>query len=244
MKAAAIFAFALAAMVPSLCCAQMDMSSQGASMTMKEIPPRRSFLPPVRMTGIGNSHIAINSTPEAQMWFDQGLNLLHDFWEYESARAFEQSVRVDPSCAMCYWGLHQALIFRHSGSTAYSGAALDNAVRLRGKADEMGKFYIDAAVAASDARKAPTPGSGSAAEEDKEISILRQLVKKYPADTEANIFLAVSLQDGYDDAGEPKKGTKEAITILTQVLKTAPTIPPPITTGYTLSKQATNPNRH
>jgi hypothetical protein len=32
----------------------------------------------------------------------QGLNLLHDFWDYESARAFEESVRVDPQCAMCY----------------------------------------------------------------------------------------------------------------------------------------------
>ena len=43
------------------------------------------------------------------MWFDQGLNLLHDFWDYESARAFEQAVRVDPNCAMCYWGLYNAL---------------------------------------------------------------------------------------------------------------------------------------
>jgi hypothetical protein len=66
------------------------------------MPPEK--LPPsIRMSGIGNAHMEITATPEAQMWFDQGLNLLHDFWDYESARAFEQGVRVDPQCAMCYW---------------------------------------------------------------------------------------------------------------------------------------------
>ncbi|WP_263374277.1 tetratricopeptide repeat protein [Granulicella aggregans] len=223
MKAAALLAFTIAAVAPlSPCSAQMDMSSHGAAMTMKEIPPPEKLPVPVKMTGIGNSHIAINSTPEGQMWFDQGLNLLHDFWEYESARAFEQSVRVDPNCAMCYWGLHQALIFRHSGATAYSGTALDNAVRLRDKANEMGKLYIDAAVAASEARKASGAGNGSPAMDEKETSIFRELVKKYPNDTQANIYLAISLQNGYDDAGEPKKGTKESIAILTEVLKKTP----------------------
>jgi tetratricopeptide (TPR) repeat protein len=223
MKAALPLAFAVAIGVPtSFCFAQMDMSSHSAAMTMKEIPPPEKLPVPVRMAGIGNSHITISSTPEAQLWFDQGLNLLHDFWDYESARAFEQAVRVDPNCAMCYWGLHQALIFRHSGATAYSGAALDNAVRLRGQADEMGKLYIDAAVAASDARKASDAGTSSPAIDGKETSIFRELVKKYPIDTQANIYLAISLQNGYDDAGEPKNGTKETISILTEVLKKIP----------------------
>ena len=52
------------------------------------IPPPEQLPPPVKMTGIGNSHIAIKASPEAQAWFDQGLSLLHDFWDYESARAF------------------------------------------------------------------------------------------------------------------------------------------------------------
>ena len=63
---------------------------------MKEIPPPEKLPPPLKMTGIGNSHLTIKATPEAQMWFDQGLTLLHDFWDYESIRAFEQSIRVDP----------------------------------------------------------------------------------------------------------------------------------------------------
>lgn len=87
----------------------MNMASMGME-TQDETPP--GALPvPLKMTGIGNVHMRITATPEAQMWFNQGLNLLHDFWDYESARAFEQSVRVDPQCAMCYWGLYKAESF-------------------------------------------------------------------------------------------------------------------------------------
>ena len=84
--------------------AQMNMAGHDMS-AMKEIPPPDQLPPPLAMTGIGNSHLKITATPEAQVWFDQGLNLLHDFWDYESARAFQQAIRVDPNCAMCYWGL-------------------------------------------------------------------------------------------------------------------------------------------
>ena len=70
-------------------------------MEMRDETPPEQLPAPQRMTGIGNAQIQITATPEAQMWFNQGLNLLHDFWDYESARAFEQSVRVDPECAMC-----------------------------------------------------------------------------------------------------------------------------------------------
>jgi hypothetical protein len=65
------------------------------------------------MTGIGNAHLKITANPGAQIWFDQGLNLIHDYSDYESARAFEQSIRVDPKCAMCYWGLYKAESFYH-----------------------------------------------------------------------------------------------------------------------------------
>ena len=209
MKAAAFLCFAI---LTTTLPAQMNM----AGMAMKEIAPPDKLPPPVRMTGIGNSHIAIKATPEAQLWFDQGLNLLHDFWDYESARAFEQSVRVDPNCAMCYWGLYQALIFRHGEMTPYSTDALASAVRLEKQADKPGRLYIEAIVAADHARK-------SGADDDpKETATYRELVKKYPHDLQAKIFLAESLQDGYDDKGEPKKGTREAIAILTEVLKTAP----------------------
>jgi tetratricopeptide (TPR) repeat protein len=199
-----------------------DMGNMGhdMGMQMKEIPPPEKLPAPIKMTGIGNSRLTITANPEAQIWFTQGLNLLHDFWDYESALAFQQSIRVDSQCAMCYWGLYQALIFRHSGDSGYAQQALANAVRLKDHASKQERLYIEAAVAASDADKAAGPEGKP--DNTKEIAIWRDLVKQYPNDLQAKIFLSGSLRDGYDDAGEPKKGTKESIAGLQEVLRTAP----------------------
>ena len=194
--------------------AQMNMSGHDMGQ-MKEVPAPDKLPVPVKMTGIGNSYLAIKATPEAQAWFEQGLNLLHDFWDYESAKAFEQSIRVDPNCAMCYWGLYQALMFRQGRPNAYSNAALAGAVRLKDKASKQDRFYIDAAVA-DDGVETP-PGKNA-----KEIAIWQKAVKKDPKDLQAKIFLASSLRDGYDDAGLPKSGQKQSIAVLEEVLKQKP----------------------
>ena len=199
--------------------AQTDMPGHDMGMAMKEIPAPEKLPVPVKMTGIGNSHLAITATPEAQVWFDQGLNLLHDFWDYESTKAFEQAVRVDPNCAMCYWGLYRALMFRTGTPTFYSEQALANAIRLENKSRKNEQLYIAAAMTENDAAKAAGDGNGDNA---KVIAVWRSLVKKSPADLQAKIFLAGALRDGFDENGEPKKGTKEGNAILEEVLKAAP----------------------
>ena len=191
-----------------------------SGIQMKALPAPESLPVPVKMSGIGNSHLTITATPEAQAWFNQGLTLLHDFWDYESERAFEQGVRVDPKCAMCYWGLYQALMFRNGETNAYTAQALANAVRLKPHVSKHEQLYIDAA-AASDAAV-----NVAKSEEDpdntKEIAIWRQIVKQYPSDLQAKLFLAGTLRDGYDDDGNPKKGQKEQIALIQEVLKAAP----------------------
>ena len=203
---------ALSASLLLLLAAPLFAQSPMPAMDMRPIPPPDQLPVPVRMTGIGNSHIAIKATPEAQAWFDQGLSLLHDFWNYESARAFEQAIRADPACAMCYWGLAQALGMRGDDVKAYTDRALAEAVRLKSKAGKSDRLYIDAAVAESRAKEGEKPY----------IAIYRKLVKLAPHDRQARIFLANALNDGYDDNGEPKAGAREAIAILESVLKDAP----------------------
>lgn len=181
---------------------------------MQPISPPDQLPAPIRMMGIGNSHIAIKATSGAQAWFDQGLSLLHDFWDYESAKAFEQAIRVDPSCAMCYWGLAQALDMRGEDEVKpYVRQAMAAAQRLKGHASASDKLYISAEQADLDAKE----GDRSAA-----VAILRKLVKKNPHDLEARVFLAGAVGDGYDDKGEPKSGQKERISILESVLRDAP----------------------
>jgi tetratricopeptide (TPR) repeat protein len=180
---------------------------------MQAVPAPEQLPVPIQMSGIGNGHISITASPEAQAWFDQGLNLLHDFWDYESIKAFEQGIRVDPQCAMCWWGIAQAEGFRGGPGATYGTRAVAEAVRLKGHTKGAEKFYIEAAQADSVAKKG---------DKTQEIAILRKLVKKYPHDLQGRIFLAITVEDGYDDAGEPKPGEKEGIALLEGVLHDAP----------------------
>jgi tetratricopeptide (TPR) repeat protein len=196
--------------------AQMDMSGH-AMETKDEMPPDQ--LPaPQKLTGVGNAHIQIAATVQAQIWFDQGLSLIEDFWDYESARAFEQSVRVDPQCAMCYWGLYKAESFYHGTEQGYAGQALAKAVSLKGRASKHERFYIEASAAHEDALKNAKPFANFS----QELQIWRNLAKKYPKDTQARIFLALSLEDGFDSKGEPRAGQKEALAIFQSVMKDDP----------------------
>src|SRR5215472_353298 len=190
-----------------------------AMETRLEIAPE-DLPAPQKLTGIGNAHIRITATAEAQMWFDQGLNLLHDFWDYESVRAFEQGLRVDPKCAMCYWGLYQAETFAHSNSKYFADRMLKQAVNLRGKVSKAERLYIEASVAAEAARESEKKDANNT--DSKEVQLYRKLVKHDLKDTQARIFLANSLMRGYDDNGEPRPGTKEALAIMQSLLKEDP----------------------
>jgi tetratricopeptide (TPR) repeat protein len=180
-----------------LCPAAPAQEAAGHVMEMKdEIPPDQ--LPaPIRMQGIGNAHMEITAAREAQVWFDQGLNLLHDFWDYESARAFEQAVRVDPHCSMCYWGLYKAESFYHSTAQGLAGRALAQAVALKARVTERERLYIQAA----DEQMHGGGGSFTRAQE-----LLRKIVADYPQDIQARIFLANS-------------GPRDSLAILESILK-------------------------
>ncbi len=205
---------AIALMFAAVLSAAAQSSSAMPPMDgMHAFPPPEQLPVPIHMTGIGNSHIAIKAGPEAQVWFDQGLSLLHDFWDYESAKAFEQAVRTDPQCAMCYWGLAQAITFRGEADKVYADQALAQAAKLKGKAGRTDRLYIEAALAESREKDG---------DHTQSIALYRKLVSKEPHDIEARIFLANALGDGFDDNGDPKPGMKEKIAILESVLRDAP----------------------
>ncbi len=211
--------------------ASCHMATESDEMVAPEKLPA-----PLKLTGIGNGHIEItSSSPEAKMWFDQGLNLLHDFWDYESARAFEQSVRLDPKCAMCWWGLAQAEAFRRDNTTTWSDDALKRAVKLakdKKNTTEAERLYIEAAEAAhkeQPTRSGKGPNTGGkdgtkpvAYKDSKETKVFRKLVALQPDDVQAKIFLAESLMDGFEKDGKPKQGTVQGQALLEALLVTHP----------------------
>lgn len=202
----------IAIVVPQPMMAQNPMAGH-VMQSRDEIPPEQ-LPPPLKLSGIGNAHIKITANAEAQMWFDQGLNLLHDFWDYESVRAFVQGTRSDPNCAMCYWGIYHAELFTHRNEGFYAQQALAKAVALKKQVSEAERWYIEAAEK-SEKESGKRHGSGA-------TKIYRKLVKKYPSDLQARIFLAESVGDGYDDNGQPHPGKKEQLAILQSVLQDDP----------------------
>src|SRR6266404_1402164 len=71
---------------------------------------QKSSTPPdegVRLfDNLGSHHHAITTrSPEAQQYFDQGLRLIWAFNHDEATRAFQEATRLDPDCAMAWWGI-------------------------------------------------------------------------------------------------------------------------------------------
>lgn len=94
---------------------------------------------PWKFENIGRSHFPITtSVPEVQEWFDQGNTLLHSFWYFEAERSFRWCLKLDPECAMAWWGLARST--RGDRSKQF----LTEAVRRKGDASERERMYIEA----------------------------------------------------------------------------------------------------
>ncbi len=57
----------------------------------------------------GHHHPISTKSGRAQRYFDQGLVLTFGFNHDAAVRSFEEAARLDPGCAMCFWGIANAL---------------------------------------------------------------------------------------------------------------------------------------
>ena len=59
---------------------------------------------------LGTHHHEITTdVPLAQAYFDQGMRLTYAFNHQEAVASFRYAAELDPSCAMCWWGVALAL---------------------------------------------------------------------------------------------------------------------------------------
>ncbi len=144
---------------------------------------------PWLIPGVGDAPFPITSkNKEVQQWFNQGNALLHSFWFEEAERSFRWCLKLDPDCAMAYWGL------AHCGFTWFSldtptfddkefgryKTFLKEAVKRSSKASSHEQMYI-AALQASVAK-------GGAA---TMTARMKEIAKKYPDDNEAKALEAL-----------------------------------------------------
>lgn len=194
------------------CIAQHDhgQPQYSSATTFSNLPA-----PPL-MKGIGTASIKVTTkSPEAQKFFDQGLNLLHAFWDMEAYRAFREASRLDPDCAMAWWGIYNALGQNAQEMSEERTAALKRAVDLMPRASDREQHYLRAISLLAE------QGKGRPAW----IAEMEALINKYPDDVEAQLLLANSLSSpaaSYLPDGRPREGKMYGRAILQNLLRTHP----------------------
>jgi len=206
-----IFRVVLAALACSNASAQNPVMSRH-DHTMGSM--QRDLPPPPLMPGIGDANLKITTSSEAaQSYFNQGLRLLHDFWDFESYRAFQEAVRLDPDAAMAYWGEFEALKM-HGPVTDDAKAALEKAKSIEDKVTDHERYYIRAA---EHELKDDEPSEKAAYRREMEA-----LIDKYPDDVDAQALLALAVLSGYDTDGRPRDGELYAQSLLRNLLAAHP----------------------
>jgi tetratricopeptide (TPR) repeat protein len=167
---------------------------------------------------------------KAQAFINQGLNLTYGFNHVEAGRAFREAARLDPDCAMAYWG--QALVLGPNINLPMTpedepkaSALAQKAVSLKAKASPRERAYIDA-VAKRYSGKAEDRGARDQAYADS----MRELAKRYPEDLDAATLFAEALMDlrpwaYWAPDGKSYPGTDEALAKLESVLAKKPAHP-------------------
>ncbi|HEX4144967.1 MAG TPA: redoxin domain-containing protein [Pirellulales bacterium] len=150
---------------------------------------------PWHMQGIGKAHFPITTkVPEVQEWFDQGNALLQSFWYEEAERSFRWCLKLDPDCAMAYWGLARTGLSWSSGLADYPEVKrykdfLTEAVRRKDSVSPRERLYIEAW---DSAMRADGPDRVKTLNRK-----LQELTLKYPDDLEAETLCAMfSIRSG------------------------------------------------
>lgn len=195
---------------------------------------------------LGNYHHAINTkSPLAQQYFDQGLILYYALDFPESIRSFQESMRLDPECAMCYWGFALAVGSKNDKTT--TGKEKENALSAIKKAQELvdknnilENAYIEAlsyrySQKSSSEAKKDCPHCHSISIVSKEESqayanAMKKVIQKFPQDIDAKNLYAAALFDVnewefFNKKGEPEPNTQEIIETLESALKIDPKNP-------------------
>ncbi len=80
-------------------------SVSGQENSDPEMPDSFKEAMPLYAKGLGAfSRDVTTDSPEAQAFFNQGIQLMYAFTPENAARSFREAQLRDPNCAMCSWG--------------------------------------------------------------------------------------------------------------------------------------------
>jgi tetratricopeptide (TPR) repeat protein len=209
-----------------------------------------SGVAPVLYETLGSySYRITTASPQAQRWFDQGLRLVYAFNHHEAQRAFTEAARLDPQCAMCYWGIAITEGSNYNDPTnaereTRALAAVQQAQRLAVSARPSEQAIISAL-----ARRHSADPSASRETLDRAYADgMREVARQFPDDLEAATFFADAMMNLrpwnlWTADGTPHPGTEEIVQTLERALAKNPNHPGAIHLYIHAVEASTQPGR-
>jgi tetratricopeptide (TPR) repeat protein len=184
-----------------------------------------------RLQNLGSHTFPVTTkSEEAQLFMNQGLNLSYGFNHAEAGRAFREAARLDPDCAMAYWG--QALVLGPNinapmdpNDEAKAYELVQKAVRLQSKASEREQAYIEAL-----AERYSGNAEDRASRDEAYAAAMREVANGFRDDLDAAVLYAESVMDlrpwnYWTRDGVPYEGTLEIAERLESVIERNPNHP-------------------
>jgi tetratricopeptide (TPR) repeat protein len=181
------------------------------------------------LPGVGNiRHTVSTDNPEAQRFFDQGLNLIYAFNHEEAIRSFRRAAELDPKLAMAHWGVALALgpninldVDPEREKAAF--VAVQKALSLAGNAPMEERALIEALAK----RYSIEPGADLKRLAVDYKNAMGEVVRRFPDDLDAATLYAESAMNLrpwqlWDKQGKPAEGTEEIVAVLESVLRRNP----------------------
>ncbi len=149
-----------------------------------------------------------------QQYFNQGMTLAYAFNHAEAARSFYYATKLDPSCAMAFWGYAYVLGPNYNAGMEddnYERAyeAIQKAKILSKHATEKEQRFIDAMAL----RYAAEPPEDRMPLDTQYAKAMKALYDLYPDDTEISALYAESLMNLHPWDLNEKDGTEKPWTI-------------------------------
>ncbi|TPW17983.1 MAG: hypothetical protein FD129_161 [bacterium] len=195
-------------------------------------PVRAEDKPAPLFNDLGTRHWAISTTnATAQRYFDQAMLLTYGFNHAEAHRSFMEVTRLDPGCAMGWWGA--GLVLGPNINAPMDTATVADAVRLTAEAMKRRASASPrerALIEALDRRYSALPGADRKALDVAFANAMRDVAKKFPQDIDILAMTAESLMDltpwdYWTHDGKPNVNTKEMLGYLERVLAADPSHP-------------------
>lgn len=193
-------------------------------------PSPSGALAPI-LDGLGSHTFPITTdSPRAQLFISQGLNLAYAFNHAEAGRAFREAARLDPECAMAYWG--QALVLGPNinapmppDNEANAFELAQKALTLAGNASEREQAYIEALAT----RYTGDPADRKAADHAY-AKAMHAVMLRYTEDLDAAVLWAEAMMDlrpwdYWMPDGTPNPGTLQVVEVLESVMARNPNHP-------------------